>query len=652
VANQGAKGDNMKPVSLLVMLALLTSPLWITPSSVTAQSAEQYTISFQNGVSPTASYAGGRDTYLSENNPNGNYNNDSFLRMDGNDPPGTYKDLNTLLYWDISAIPAGARIVGVTLEFRVSNPSGGYVAFELLRDWSETEATWNQASAGQPWQVPGGNGEQDRVGHYDFLADLAFRNTTSTFSFYPIGIATVQKWVNDPATNHGLIVLNSNQSDGAAVYSNRYATAAYRPKLTVVYELGSPPPVNQPPVVNAGPDQTLPAGTTEFQLTGTLTDDGLPTDPGLFLVAQWSVVENTSGGPVTFSNPEEPMTNVTVTGPGIFRFQLRGSDGELASTDEVTVTIPDSEPPEPNAQPLVVSMYYRAEIRLPETNTFIAEVEDDGLPDPPGALTYQWTKLSGPGEVTFSNPTGLTTQVSFSQMGDYSFRFQAFDGELWSPWYPLNVKVYGDTTNARTITFQQGLYPTTSYAGMRDAYIREQYPTSRYGSSSGNWADANEPYQTGYTISSLLYWDLSSIVGLQGEIVEAGFTLYVTNPTKQNFFLYPLKKGFVESEVTWRNASATVPWSVPGVYGGSWDQENDDRYATVLGWITAPTLGSNTILLNNEGIEWLRRVQAGTQANYGFLLAGISDDGLKFYSRNASTARYRPALFIRYIPSE
>jgi hypothetical protein len=45
------------------------------------------------------------------------------------------------------------------------------------------------------------------------------------------------------------------------------------------------PPVNQAPVVDAGPAQTitLPAGAT---LTGTVSDDGLPRPPGM-TTAQW-----------------------------------------------------------------------------------------------------------------------------------------------------------------------------------------------------------------------------------------------------------------------------------------------------------------------------------------------------------------------------
>ena len=60
-----------------------------------------------------------------------------------------------------------------------------------------------------------------------------------------------------------------------------------------------------------------------------------------------------------------------------------------------------------------------------------ATVSDDGLPDPPGALTYLWEKVSGPGVVTF-DPDAFVEDphVSFSMNGTYVLRLTADDGEL------------------------------------------------------------------------------------------------------------------------------------------------------------------------------------------------------------------------------
>ena len=65
-------------------------------------------ISFQDGVSPNSDYSGTRDTVLSQSAPSVNFGGDFALYVDGDDPPGSGKDLSTLLYWDISGIPQGS----------------------------------------------------------------------------------------------------------------------------------------------------------------------------------------------------------------------------------------------------------------------------------------------------------------------------------------------------------------------------------------------------------------------------------------------------------------------------------------------------------------------------------------------------------------
>ena len=45
-------------------------------------------------------------------------------------------------------------------------------------------------------------------------------------------------------------------------------------------------------------------------------------------------------------------------------------------------------------------------ITLPSTATLQGSASDDGKPSPPGAMTLRWTRVSGPGTVTFSDSCG------------------------------------------------------------------------------------------------------------------------------------------------------------------------------------------------------------------------------------------------------
>ena len=67
---------------------------------------------------------------------------------------------------------------------------------------------------------------------------------------------------------------------------------------------------------------------------------------------------------------------------------------------------------------------------LPGAVTLDGTVSDDGLPNPPGAVTATWSQVSGPGTVTFGDENAVDTSAAFSAAGDYVLRLTADDGEL------------------------------------------------------------------------------------------------------------------------------------------------------------------------------------------------------------------------------
>ena len=82
---------------------------------------------------------------------------------------------------------------------------------------------------------------------------------------------------------------------------------------------------------------------------------------------------------------------------------------------------------------------------------------DDGFPNPPGALTYNWTAVSGPGAVTFADANAASTTATFSSAGNYTLRLTASDsalsgsadlaatvgGPLPSPWIDQDIGAVG-----------------------------------------------------------------------------------------------------------------------------------------------------------------------------------------------------------------
>ena len=72
--------------------------------------------------------------------------------------------------------------------------------------------------------------------------------------------------------------------------------------LQITYSDVAPPPVNRPPTVDAGPDQTITLPTDTVSLNGIATDDGLPVTSTL--ATSWTRISGP--GSVTFADPNNP----------------------------------------------------------------------------------------------------------------------------------------------------------------------------------------------------------------------------------------------------------------------------------------------------------------------------------------------------------
>jgi hypothetical protein len=70
-------------------------------------------------------------------------------------------------------------------------------------------------------------------------------------------------------------------------------------------------------------------------------------------------------------------------------------------------------------------------ISLSAAATLSGSVTDDLLPAP-SQITISWSRVSGPGTVTFSAPNAANTTATFSQAGSYVLRLTASDGPLSS----------------------------------------------------------------------------------------------------------------------------------------------------------------------------------------------------------------------------
>jgi len=180
-----------------------------------------------------------------------------------------------------------------------------------------------------------------------------------------------------------------------------------------------PPPVNRPPIVDAGGDQSITLPTNSVSLNGIASDDGLP--QGSVLSLQWSVVSGP--GAVVFSDPTKAISTATFTTAGEYVLKLTASDGQLSASDTLKVTIvPNNQPPTVNAGP-------DQTIELPDPAFLKGVITDDGMPHG-STVTSIWSVVSGPGPVVFGNANAPVTTASFTVPGPYVLKLTATDTEF------------------------------------------------------------------------------------------------------------------------------------------------------------------------------------------------------------------------------
>ncbi|MCX5833446.1 MAG: PKD domain-containing protein [Deltaproteobacteria bacterium] len=125
---------------------------------------------------------------------------------------------------------------------------------------------------------------------------------------------------------------------------------------------------------------------------------------------------------------------------------------------------------EPNNPP-TVSAGSDQTIALPAPAQLAGTATDDGKPSSPGTLTITWSKVSGPGSVTFTNPSTPRTEATFSTTGVYVLRLTASDG--WATVSDdVSISVNPDPNAPVEITTAESA-TTYSYLG-KDSSFRAQ----------------------------------------------------------------------------------------------------------------------------------------------------------------------------------
>jgi uncharacterized repeat protein (TIGR03806 family) len=307
-------------------------------------------------------------------------------------------------------------------------------------------------------------------------------------------------------------------------------------------------------------------------------------------------------------------------------------------------------------------------ITLPAAAALNGSASDDGLPTPPAALTYAWSKVSGPGTATFANAGAASTTATFSAAGSYVLRLTANDGAL-SGSDDVTVTVSPAPTSGSGLTgayFANQTLTGTAALTRTDGTVNFDWGNGGPGGTipidhfSARWtgqvqAQVSETYTFYVTGDDGVRLWVNNVL-LIDKWIDQGPTEWSGSIALNAGSKYDVKLEFYENgggavaKLAWSSPSTTkaiIPQSqlYPAVAGPveyGWAAtyfDNIDFTGTSLARTDATInfdwgLGSPdpTIGVDTFSARWLGQVTATTSETYTFYVTG--DDGIRLWVNN------------------
>jgi predicted esterase len=224
--------------------------------------------------------------------------------------------------------------------------------------------------------------------------------------------------------------------------------------VQVVVNNGTSVPGNQPPLANAGSNQTLtlPTNSTFLYGSGSYDPGG-----GSITGYQWTQQSGPSNATITPISTTNVEVKDMIAGTYVFKLTCTDNQGATGSaTVQVVVTSTIAPPPSGNTPPVAVPGSNQT-IALPTNSVFL---QGSGSYDSGGWITdYEWIQQSGPSQATITYLSASNIEAKNLVAGTYVFKLTVEDNGGATASATLTVTVTGSAPPAGNNT------PPVSVAG-------------------------------------------------------------------------------------------------------------------------------------------------------------------------------------------
>ena len=317
------------------------------------------------------------------------------------------------------------------------------------------------------------------------------------------------------------------------VTDDKGATAA----STVTITVNAAP--NQPPVANAGTNQTITLPQNNVTLNGSGTDND-----GSIVSYQWSQSSGPAQSNITAPSSATTSVNNLIEGTYIFSLKVTDDKGATA-TANVTIKVN----PAPNQPPLANAGQNQI-VTLPVNSV---SLKGSGYDSDGTISSYQWSQTSGPSQATIASAGSANTIANNLTQGIYVFTLTVTDNKGATAKSNVTVTVNNPpTANAgidETITLPESSTTLTGSASDLDGTIASYQWSQISGPSKANIVNGSSAtaniknliqgiYSFRLTVidnSGATAWDEMTITVLPDPSQKSTASLY---PNPANDFVY------------------------------------------------------------------------------------------------------------------